>query len=115
MVAMHAAALDTRITRVIVENTLISYHVALESPLHRSLSDVILPGVLLRYDTGDLIQAISPRPVVIANPADAIGVTARDYLVKQELEAVFESDQKLGTPQRVQIIRRGFRDPLPIE
>jgi cephalosporin-C deacetylase-like acetyl esterase len=115
MVALHAAALDARIAHVIVENTLVSYHMALEAPIHRSLSDIILPGVLLKYDTSDLIDAISPRSVVIVNPADAIGVTARDQAVNKELAAVFESDRKLGLQDRVRVISRGFRDPLPIQ
>ncbi|HWB84960.1 MAG TPA: acetylxylan esterase [Bryobacteraceae bacterium] len=115
IVALHAAALDPQITRVIVANALVSYHAALEAPLHRNLSDIILPGVLLHFDTGDLLQAIAPRPVVLANPVDAIGVQARDELVHKELAPVFESDRERGTPQRVEIIHRGFRDPLPID
>ncbi len=83
--------------------------------LHRNLSEIILPGVLLHYDVGDLLQAISPRPVVIANPANAIGMAVRDEAIYKELAPVFDSDRKLGTPQRVRVIRRGFRDPLPIE
>jgi len=32
-----------------------------------------------------------------------------------ELSNAFASDLNLGTPQRIQILKRGFRDPLPIE
>jgi dienelactone hydrolase len=115
MVALHTAALDTRIAHVVLDSALVSYHMALESPLHRNLSEIVLPGVLLKYDTSDLIDAIGPRSVEIVNPVDSIGVAARDEAVKKELAAVFESDRKLDTSQRVRVIRRGPRDPLPIE
>src|SRR5262249_33851083 len=55
MAALHAAAVDSRVAKVVVENTLVSYRVALEMPLHRNLSDVVLPGVLLKYDVPDLL------------------------------------------------------------
>jgi hypothetical protein len=115
MVALHAAALDVRLAHVVVESTLISYRMALEAPLHRSLSDIILPGVLLHYDVPDLLQAISPRPVAIVNPADALGITARDQTVSRELAEAFDADRQLGTPKRIRVIRRGNNDPLPID
>jgi hypothetical protein len=115
MVALHAAALDVRLAHVVVESTLISYRMALEAPLHRNLSDIILPGVLLHYDVPDLLQAISPRPVAIVNPADALGIAARDQTVSRELAAAFDADRQLGTPQRIRVIRRGNNDPLPID
>ncbi len=114
MAALHAAAIDERIAHVVVENTLLSYRLALDAPLHRNLSDIVLPGVLRHYDVSDLLQAISPRTVILVNPTDAIGATARADLVNRELSAAFESDRRLGTPERVRAVRRGFRDPLPI-
>ena len=115
MVALHAAALDPRIAHVVVENTLVSYRLALEAPLHRNLSDIVLPGVLLHYDVAALLQAISPRTVALVNPANALGAMARDQAVNQELAAAFDSDRKVGTPERIRVVRRGFREPLPID
>jgi hypothetical protein len=45
------------------ENTLLSYDLAPKASLRRNLSDVILPCVLLKYDTPELIEAITPHPV----------------------------------------------------
>ena len=70
---LHAAVLDRRIQRIVVENTLASYRLAVEQPLHRNISEVMIPGVLRRYDIDDLVRAISPRPVVMVNPVDATG------------------------------------------
>jgi hypothetical protein len=115
LVALHAAALDPRIARVITENTLLSYRMALDAPLHRNLSEVTIPGVLEYYDTSDLLEAIAPRPVALINPVDAIGQSVLLSRVRELLTAVFQSDQRLGTPERVTVLRRGPRDPLPIE
>jgi len=115
LVALHAAALDGRITRVIVENSLVSYRMALEAPLHRNLSEITVPGILKHYDVGDLLIAIAPREVAIVNPVDAIGQPVRLSRVRELLPAVFESDANLGHPARIRVLRRGFRDPLPVE
>jgi hypothetical protein len=88
---------------------------ALDAPLHRNLSDIVMPGVLRHYDVNDLLQAIGPRTVLLVNPADAMGMAAREDLVNRELSVTFQSDRRLGTPQRVRTIKRGFRDPLPID
>ncbi|HTA42208.1 MAG TPA: hypothetical protein VK789_07165 [Bryobacteraceae bacterium] len=44
---------------------------SLEAPLHRNLSDILLPCVLRHYAVGDLLQVINPREVILVNPADA--------------------------------------------
>jgi dienelactone hydrolase len=98
MVALHAAAVDTRITRVIAENTLVSYRTALEAPLHKNLSEITIPGVLQHYDVSELLEAIAPRDVKLLNPVDAIGQPVR-----------------ADANKNVHVLRRGFRDPLPIE
>ena len=54
----NAAALDSRITRVIAEDTLLSYDLALKAPFIAIYRTIILPGVLLKYDTPDLIEAV---------------------------------------------------------
>ncbi|HEY4361319.1 MAG TPA: acetylxylan esterase [Bryobacteraceae bacterium] len=115
MVALHAAAVDARITRVMAENTLVSYRTALDSPLHRNLSEITIPGVLAHYDVSDLLEAIAPRDVSLLNPSDAIGQPMRAEQVRQRLLAAFDSDRILGYPARIRLLRRGARDPLPIE
>lgn len=103
IVALHAAALDSRITRVVTENTLLSYRMALDAPVHRNLAEVTIPGVLKRYDLIDLVRAIAPREVTVVNAATAVGQPARDETVRQQLGA------------NVRILHRGPREPLPID
>jgi fermentation-respiration switch protein FrsA (DUF1100 family) len=115
MVALHAAALDPRISRIVVERALVSYRTALFAGLHKNLSEVLIPSVLTRYDTPDLLIATHPRPVVLVNPANAMGQPERDRHVRQALERALDADKTLRTPERIRLVRRGFGDPVPIE
>jgi hypothetical protein len=64
MVVLHAAVLDSRIAKVIEIGGFDSYRQIVEEPLHRGASEVVIPGVLKKYDTDDLAHAVSPRTVI---------------------------------------------------
>jgi hypothetical protein len=115
MAALHAAAIDERVGRVFLESSLLSYRTALEAGLHKNLSEVVIPGVLTRYDTPQLMQAIFPRPIWLINPANAMGQELRSRVVEEALSTTFASDRALGQPDRIEIIHRGFGDPLLFE
>ena len=85
MVALHAAAIDRRVGRVLLENSLLSYRTALDAGLHKNLSEILIPGVLTRYDTPQLMQAIFPRPIFLINPANAMGQELRSRFVEEAL------------------------------
>jgi len=74
LVALHAAVLDSRITRVELDHSLTGYRSIVDVPLHRNASEVAIPGVLRKYDVADLLRAIAPRPVVATNPVDGAGM-----------------------------------------
>lgn len=103
IVALHTAALDSRIQSVIVENTLASYRIVLDQPLHRNISEVMIPGVLRKYDVGNLMLAVSPRPVTIINPQDATGAI------------IDEAQFRKATGQAVRVLARKTGEPLPFE
>jgi hypothetical protein len=108
-VVLHAAALDSRIRSVVVENTLTSYRMILEQPLHRNVSEVMIPGVLRKYDVGDLLLSISPRPVTVINPQDATGAVITGEQFRNQLDYIFRAGTK------VEVLTRGAGDPLPID
>ena len=90
----HAAAIDERVGRLLLESSLLSYRTALEAGLHKNLSEGVIPGMLTRYDTPQLMQAIFPRPIYLINPSNAMG---------QELRAARSSrkrSQQLLRPTR---------------
>ena len=115
VVLLHAAALDPRIGRIFVENSLMAYRMAVDRPIHRNLSEIALPGVLLRYDIGDLLLAASPRPVVVINPVNSVGTSIREEEFRHELGYVLDSDRQLGSTDRVSLSWRGAGEPLPIK
>lgn len=103
IVALHTAALDSRIRSVVIENTLASYRMVLDQPLHRNISEVMIPGVLRKYDIGNLLSTISPRPVTIVNPQDATGAI------------MDEAQFRKATGQAVRVLSRKVGEPLPLE
>jgi hypothetical protein len=115
MVALHAAAIDERVGRVVLESSLLSYRTALQAGLHKNLSEVVIPGVLTRYDTPQLMQAIFPRPIYLINPASAIGQELRRRLVEPPLSTTLATDRALDHPDRIKLLHRGFGDPLPFD
>lgn len=114
-VALHAAALDEHVAHVIVEQGLASYRLVVEQPLHRNVSEVMVPGALARYDLPDLAMAASPRRVTVLAPVDAMGNTLRHEAFRREWARVFDTDAALGQAGRVRLSWRGPRDPLPVE
>ena len=114
MVALHAAALDSRISKVVVANTLTSYRLIVDQPVHRNVSEIVIPGVLQHYDTTDLLTAIHPRPVIYISPQDALGDAIRGPIFRTAISAALKSDQNMGTPNRIQLQTVVPGDPLPL-
>ena len=56
--------------------------------LHKNLSEIVIPSVLTRYDTPQLMQAIFPRPIFLINPANAMGQELRSRFVEEALNNV---------------------------
>jgi hypothetical protein len=109
---LHAAVMDDRITRVILQETLVAYRMAIDRPVHRNLYEVAIPGVLKKYDLDELLLALSPRAVTIINPVDALGKTVRTEEFGKYSEYVIDADAKLGQPRRLQLKFKGRRDRL---
>jgi hypothetical protein len=70
---LHAATIDSRFTDLALEEMLVSYRAAAQSPVHRQLSDVVVPGVLSRYDLQDLVAARKSGSVWILNSRSPAG------------------------------------------
>ena len=101
MVALHAAVVDSRISRIVLENTLVSYQMIVDQPVHRNVSEVVIPAVLRAYDTGDLVQGVFPRRVSILAPQDALGKTVSELEYRAALPHVFQSEEKLKAGRRI--------------
>jgi cephalosporin-C deacetylase-like acetyl esterase len=110
MIALHTAVLDSRIRSMMIENTLASYRLVLDQPLHRDISEVMIAGVLRKYDTGGLLLAISPRPVTVINPRDATGAVMSEEQFRNALDYFFQSK---GQSVRVMTRSADVQLPLP--
>jgi hypothetical protein len=64
---LHAAAIDARVGRLILEDMPCSYAAIAKAPIHRKIFEVVIPGVLGEYDLPDLIASMAPRPVTLLN------------------------------------------------
>jgi len=73
MALLHAGVLDTRLSKLVLEDVLASYRLVVEQPVHRLVPEVLAPGLLTRYDTPALLNAMAPRPVTVVSPRDAMG------------------------------------------
>lgn len=71
---LHAAALDSRIKRLALEETLESYESVVEHRLSRGVLEHIVPGALRYYDFPALVQMMGNRPVVIVDAVDPMGI-----------------------------------------
>jgi hypothetical protein len=98
-----------------MENTLASYRLIVDQPVHRNVSEVVVPGVLRHYDTADLMASVHPRPVVVIAPQDALGMALSEEEFRSALSYVLQSDQKLGSPQRVRFQTRAPGEALPLD
>jgi cephalosporin-C deacetylase-like acetyl esterase len=73
MAVLHGAALDSRLSALVLEDTLSAYRLIVDQPAPRLAAELLAPGLLTRYDTGALLRAVSPRSVTIVSPRDATG------------------------------------------
>ena len=70
---LHAAVFDPRIQKLALEGLLLSYESVANHRVHRGVFENVIPGVLKYYDLPDLVAALAPRPIAIANAVDPLG------------------------------------------
>jgi cephalosporin-C deacetylase-like acetyl esterase len=74
VVALYAAALEPKISRVILDQSLLSYmEIVRATQYPETVSDLIVPGALLDFDLPDLADLAGAGRVVLANPLSAAG------------------------------------------
>jgi len=74
---LHAAVLDPRLRKLVLEEMLVSYESVVSARIHRGIFEIVIPGVLRSYDLPDLAAALASRPVWIVNATDPLGHRAR--------------------------------------
>jgi pimeloyl-ACP methyl ester carboxylesterase len=69
-IALHAAALDPRITRLTLERSVLSWSDVVRSRIPRDQLANVVPRALEFYDLPELAASLAPRPLMVINPID---------------------------------------------
>ncbi len=114
MVLLHAAALQPRIRQITIEHALSIYMSVVDVPVHRGVTESVVPGVLRHYDLDDLMIAIAPRTITIVNPRDAAGSELSQTDFERQLARAYGADRSLHLPDRLKFSTRAAGEPLSI-
>ena len=85
MAMLHAAALDPRIGKLVLEEMLVSYDAIVTHRIHRQMFEQIVPSALKVYDLPDLANSLAPRPVWMIDAVNPLG----QVLPPAEVRAVY--------------------------
>jgi dienelactone hydrolase len=85
LVVLHAALLDERglIKNVRLSGSLVSWSELIEHKRSRGQLASVVPGVLGLYDLPDLAARLTPLPLLIHNPVDAMGAAVSQAVLEQ--------------------------------
>ncbi|MCS6849751.1 MAG: acetylxylan esterase [Gemmataceae bacterium] len=84
-IALHAAVLERRISRLTLERSLISWSAVVRSPISFNQLTNVVPGALEVYDLPDLAALVAPRPLTIRAAVDP----RHQPVTQAELEAAY--------------------------
>lgn len=96
LLAIYAAALDTRISAVIAERGLLSYRTLAQADRYTHGTGIFLRGVLQRFDLPHIAAAIAPRPLTLAGPVDAMERPVTEETARDAYQITTETYRALG-------------------
>ena len=101
LLAMHAAALDDRLSEVTSRGALISYRSLLAEPTYNHGVEVLVPHVLAHYDLPDIAALVAPRPLNLLGLVDHLkkevgtGAATREYAWTASIYRLFGCSTQL--------------------
>jgi dienelactone hydrolase len=101
-VALHVAALDTRVSEVVIEKSIVSWENIVRTPIARALEHVV-PGALQIYDLPQLAALIAPRPLTLRGVVDATGKAMPLEDVEAAYRVCRQQYEKLGAGKNFRI------------
>jgi hypothetical protein len=111
---LHEAALDNRVTEVVLKRMLVSYHAADAHRMHRNLYESIVPGALKVYDLPDVAAALAPRPIWIVNAQDPLERQVSIAEATRAYARTVESFKSLGAEPAFHVMVQGTEEPLRV-
>lgn len=100
-VVLHAAALDGRIKRVTVSESVVSWSAVARSPVSQDQLTNAVPGVLKAYDLPDLGRLIAPRPLTVRDATDPSGKPITQRAMAEPYAPTVEAYQREGAAAHV--------------
>ncbi len=100
---LHAAVLDARLKKVILEGGLASYDMIETSKIQHGIVESVIPGVLKDYDLPDLVAALAPRPTWIVDARDPLGYRAGIVKVRGQYAAAADAFNALAAKDALHI------------
>ena len=94
--ALLAAALHTDFQKVIVENSVLSYLDLSQSKMDRDMAELVVPGILGKFDLPDAAAAAGKSKIWLVNPKMPDGTPASESQIRREQGP--EVHVILGTP-----------------
>jgi len=110
--ALHAAAIDSRIAGLLLEESLISYRAIAETPIHRRIFPAVIPGVLGEYDLPDLAAAVAPRRVALVNTHTPLGTVANRQDVTKAYAPAADAYRLTNAPEAFRVGSRRETEAL---
>ena len=104
LVLLHVAVLDDRLQGLYLEKLLESYLSVVTHKMHRDVFESVVPGALKAYDVPDLLAAVAPRSVWVANAVDPLGRLVALAELQREYSRAAEAFKALGTPNAFRVL-----------
>jgi cephalosporin-C deacetylase-like acetyl esterase len=109
ILALYAAALESRIRKVVCESSVVSYMDIIRSKFHEGMTDMVVPEIIRDFDVPDLAAAIAPRTIWIVNPVSPTGSRIPPNAM-EGYESMLKRDEG---PRCLRILDRPENWPLP--
>jgi len=104
--SLYAAALDTRIRATVCDGGLLSYRSLTGVDRYLHAADIIVPGVLQRFDLPHVAAAVADRPLALLSPVDAMKSPVGIPLARQTYQWTQATYAVAGGPDHFRVVGR---------
>jgi cephalosporin-C deacetylase-like acetyl esterase len=104
--SLYATALDTRIRATVCDGGLLSYRSLTGVDRYLHAADIIVPGVLQRFDLPHVAAAVADRPLVLLSPVDAMKSPVGIPLARQTYQWTQATYAVAGGPDHFRVVGR---------
>jgi cephalosporin-C deacetylase-like acetyl esterase len=102
--ALFAAALDRGISAVALTDSPISYAGIARADIYTQPATLMIPGALRSFDIPDVLNALTPRPLLIVNPQTPQATPMTQETAKQELADVQSAYAAAGVAKSLRVV-----------